>query len=121
MRLVAQPSAQFLHQARLADSRLAGQQHHLAFAFFGLLPAAQQERDLLLAADQWGETRGVPCLETALGPPFSSDPPDCERLGEALKSPGSEVIQLEQGADKLSRDLADDHRSRLGEGLQAGG
>jgi hypothetical protein len=47
-----EPRAQFPHDPRLADPGLAREQDHLAFAVPGLLPPAQQQRDLLLAPDE---------------------------------------------------------------------
>ena len=42
----------FLDQARLAQSRLADDQHQLAVALPRALPAPQQHRDFLLAPDE---------------------------------------------------------------------
>ncbi len=52
VRAVFQPLAQALDDARLADAGLAGQQHDVALAVTGLLPALEQQGDLVLAADQ---------------------------------------------------------------------
>ena len=81
MGLVPDPSAQLAHQARLADPGLAREQHHLSLAICGLPPAAEQQGNLLLAADQGREARGLARLEAALRPTFAFDPPGAERLG----------------------------------------
>ena len=46
---------QHLYQPRLADARLATQQHHLPGAVLDPAPALQQQPDFLLAADQRGQ------------------------------------------------------------------
>jgi hypothetical protein len=51
MQFTAQPFAQGAHEARLADAGLAREEHDLALALFGPLPALQQQRQLLLATD----------------------------------------------------------------------
>ena len=58
VRLVAEPLAQRADEARLADAGLAGQQHHLALAVLGPLPAVEQHAELVLAPDQRRETAG---------------------------------------------------------------
>ncbi len=57
--------AQFLDDARLADARLAREQHYLAFAFLCSLPSLKQESDLGLAADKWRQVGAVQRLEAA--------------------------------------------------------
>jgi hypothetical protein len=51
MRLVGQPISHGLDQARLADAGLAREQHHLALTLLGLLPAIEQQSELLSATD----------------------------------------------------------------------
>ena len=80
----------------MPDARLTGQQDDLALAVLGLLPAAQQQRDLLVAADQRRQARRLPRLEAPFGLTLACDPPGGERLGEALEPPGPEVVELEQ-------------------------
>ena len=50
---------------RLADPGFAGDQHDLAVANLGARPAAQQQIELLVTADQRGQRRAVQCLESA--------------------------------------------------------
>src|SRR5271169_4294164 len=50
---IDQPRVELLDQARLAEAGLADDLDELALARPRALPAPQQHRDLLLAADQW--------------------------------------------------------------------
>ena len=52
VRLPAESLAQRPDEPRLADPGLADEQDHLALAGLRLLPALEQQRQLLLAADQ---------------------------------------------------------------------
>ena len=52
VRCIGEALAQHLGDAALADAGFAGEQHHLAFAFARLLPAREQQRDLVFAADE---------------------------------------------------------------------
>ena len=45
------PSPQLVQNAALADPRLTGEQHHLAFAVLRQVPALQQEPEFALPAD----------------------------------------------------------------------
>ena len=118
VRLVAEALAQRPDHARLADPRLAREQHHLAVAVLGPGPALEQDAELVLAPDQRRETLAVQRLEAALGATLAFDPPGRERLGEALEALRAEVGQLEQPADQPARRLADDHAARRRERLQ---
>ena len=48
----AEPGAEFLDEPRLAEARLADDLHELALAAPRALPAAQEQREFLLAADE---------------------------------------------------------------------
>ena len=63
--LAAQPLIQRGLQARLADARLAGDQHHAPLAGFRLRPAPKQQLEFLLAADQRGQPGCAQRLEAA--------------------------------------------------------
>jgi hypothetical protein len=82
--LVLEPRAHFPHQTRLANSGLAGQQDDMPLAVFGLLPPAQQQRDLLVTADQRRQARRLPRLEAPFGLTLAFDPPGGKRLGKSL-------------------------------------
>ena len=77
-------------EPRLADARLAGNQHHAALAALRLLPAAQQQRDFLLAPEErrLPRTQG---LEAAQHPALANDPPRRLRLGKAGKRLRAEI------------------------------
>ena len=86
VRLVAEALEQRPDHARLADPRLARQQHHLAVAVLGPRPALEQDAELVLAPDQRREMLTMKRLEAALGATLAFDPPGGHRLGEALEA-----------------------------------
>ena len=106
-RLVAQPLAQGEDDARLADAGLAGQEHDLALALLGLPPAIEQQRELLLAADERREApqRAGPRSAPRRGPARGMKRP--HRPGEAPRGQGR-VLDLEQPAEQPPRALGDD-------------
>jgi hypothetical protein len=53
MRLAFDVLGQRRREPRLADARLAGDQHHPSFAALRLLPAADKQLDFLITADEW--------------------------------------------------------------------
>jgi hypothetical protein len=114
VRLVLKLLAKLAHQARLADPGLAGEQHDLAFAIPRLPPAAQEQRNLLLAANQRRQARGLARLEAPLRPAFARNPPGRKRLGKALEPLWAEVSKLECPAHQPARHLADHDTARLG-------
>jgi hypothetical protein len=99
MRLALEPFTHLAHETRLADARFARQEHHLALAVFDLLPAAQQQRELLRSPDQRCQTGALARLEAPFGSALARDPERRERLREAFEPPGSEIVELEQTAD----------------------
>jgi hypothetical protein len=104
---VGQRPEHFPHEPRLADAGLACEQYHLALAVACLPPAAQQQRDLLLAADKGREARSLTRLKATLRAAFSSDPPRHDRLGEALEPLWAEISELEQPTDQPAPRLTD--------------
>ena len=52
-------------QPRLPDARLAGEQHHLAFADLCLRPAPQQQFEFFFAADEVSQAARMESLEAA--------------------------------------------------------
>jgi hypothetical protein len=113
--------AQLAHQARLANPRLAREQHHLALALARLAPAAKQQGNLLLAPDQRGQARSLTRLEAVLDPSLARDPPDRERLGKALQALRPDLVELEQPADQSARRVADHDSVRRGQHLHPRG
>ena len=118
MALGREALAQFPHDPGLADTGLAREQDYLAFAIPGLLPTAQQQRDLLLSPHQRREARCLSRLEAPLGAAFARHPPDRERVGEPLEALRAEISQLEQATHEPPCRLADDNALRRGERLQ---
>src|SRR6516225_9037050 len=60
-------------EPRLADARLARDQHHPSFAALSLLPAADKQLDFLVAPDEWRLPRAQ-SLELAQHPAIANDP-----------------------------------------------
>lgn len=99
-----------LCDTRLPDSRLAAQQDHLSLAVFCLAPSLQEERELLVAADNrlypLRSFRVVPALQC-------SCPVDPKRLHltvETLESLLAHIRILEQVAREIAGGLRDDQR-----------
>ena len=84
----------------------------------GLLPEAEQELQLPLAADERREPGRAQGLEAALGPPLAEHPPGPHRCGEALEAALAQVGALEQAADQPARAPRDHHRARRCQRLQ---
>ena len=55
MRLGGEPFQERSSQPRLADTRLAGEQHHLTFTVFRLGPAPQQQFEFFFAPDEFSQ------------------------------------------------------------------
>src|SRR5262249_4030999 len=77
--------------ARLADPRLAPDQHDLPLALPGKALAFQQEIDLLVAADEISQSRRADRLEAALGIGYALHHPRCDWLGNTLDLVPAEV------------------------------
>ena len=65
VRLGSEAFQQRGRQSRLADTRLAGEQHHLAFAGLCLRPAPQQQFEFFFPPDKLGQAARVQSLEAA--------------------------------------------------------
>ena len=107
-----------LRQTRFADAGFADQHHHPALAGLGLLPAALQQRQFLVAADERGQVSPVQRLEAALGGALAHHPRGRHRRAQALELDGAQIRVLEQTAGQPPRARRDHHRARLGQGLQ---
>ena len=121
VRLAGNVLGESCRQAGFADARLARDQHDLPLAFPGEALAVHQKFDLVLAADEIGQTGAADCLETALGSRHALDRPCRNRLGNALDVMAAEVAQTEQVAEQTARSGGDDHRPRPSQGLKTGG
>src|SRR5580658_10072866 len=82
-------------QARLADSGLAREQHHLALARLRLGPAMTQEIALFLAPDQRRRPARVQRIEAALLRALPEGREGARGAGDALEVPRAEIDQLE--------------------------
>ena len=93
-----------------------------ALAAPDLLPAPQQQAQLLLAPDQRGQrSGGVERLEPARSYAGAEDAIGPHRVGETLDVDHAQVRTLEQVADEAAGALGDDDAAGLGQGLQPGG
>jgi hypothetical protein len=115
-----QPLAHSADQARLADAGLAGQQHDLTLAIFGLLPAAEQQSELPLTPDQRCQARCLTRFETVLHPAWAKYLPGPYRLGQTLERVLTELGEVEQATDQAPRARRDHHAMRRRQRLQAG-
>ena len=105
-------------EPRLADTGLAGEQHHLAFAGLCPRPAPKKQFEFFFPPDQGGQTRRVQCLEAAFRRTRPQRRPGSHRPGDTLEVLRPEVLELEQIAEELPGAFGDDHRVRLGDPLQ---
>ena len=119
--LGVKPLRQCRGEARFADAGFAGDQHDLAVACLGPRPAAQQQVDLLVAADQRAQCRSAQGLEPALDDAGTQHLPSRHRRGDTFHLDGGKVAVLEESAEQPARARGDDDRVRLGQGLQTGG
>jgi hypothetical protein len=120
MRLGLELLLQCRDDARLAEAGFARDQHDLAVARLGARPAAQQQVDFLVTADQPGQRRSVQGLEPALDDTRTHHLPSRDRRDDSLHLDGAEVAVLGEIADQPPRACGDDDRVRLGQGLQPG-
>ena len=119
--LLAQLRQQCGGERRLADSRLAGEQHHLSMPALRLLPSAAQQADLLVAADELRRRARGGGLGLVGRLQLAADGIGLYRIGDALEAVRAEVTVLERVTGQLARQFGDDDRVRLGECLQSRG
>src|SRR5262249_10896847 len=103
-------------QPRLAHAGLADNQDELAVARKSALRAAGKDVEVVLAADKRCEKPG------SFSAPSAADPHDAEELHRrrsALKLMGALILDDEQSGDLPLNRGCDEHRSRLGRGLNA--
>ena len=121
MRLWRKVIQQSRREPRLSDPSLAREQHHLAFAGFGLRPAAQQQFKLLVSPDERGKPGHVQRLEPAL----NRAPPDrresLHRACNALQVLVPQILQFEQIADEPACAFGNDDHARRRDRLQPRG
>ena len=127
--LVAQPHVRRLRdllgepgrKPRLADARLARDQHDLALAAPGAALARDEIGALGLAPDEAGEPGGMRRLEAALARRHAERRESLDRLGEALDRVPAQLLQPEPVADQAPGRRRDNDAARLGEALQPRG
>ena len=107
-------------EPRLADARLAGDQHHPSLAGLRLLPATDQQLQLLGAADERHRPRAQ-CLEAAHNSALAQYLPSRDRRGHALKFDLAEIPIVEQVAGQPAGTGGDHDGVGLGQDLQASG
>jgi len=117
---LGEPLAERLDQPRLTETRLARDQHRLPSALLRLLPAFDQQPQLLVAADQRGERARVHVEATAHAGDLQHSV-GADRRGDALERRGAEIVQQEHARDEPLRGAADRHRARRGHGFEARG
>src|SRR5215470_2164590 len=118
--LALDPHRQGRGQPRLADPRLARDQHYSAFARVRLLPAAQQQVELFVAPDQ-GCGLGAQGLKATEDLAFAEDAPGALRLSKAGERLRPEILDREQRADLPPGAVGDDQRAGGRQRLQPGG
>ena len=120
MRLLRDTLLHRFGQPRFTDARLGGDQHGAPFAGFRLVPSAQQQLDLLVAADQRRRARAQR-FEPAADFAFGQHLEGMRRSGKSLERLRAEIAQLEQAADVAARRLGDHDAVGRGKRLQARG
>ena len=120
-RIVADLGPELLDQSRLADPRLAEQDHHLALALLAQLPALLQQAELVRAPHQAGQLGPACGLEAGLGAGLADDAPDLDRVVEALELLAAQRLQLEGIPQELPRRRPDHDFEGIGDALQAVG
>ena len=106
-------------EPRFADPALAGKKHHLTFTGLCSCLEPRQQFKFFLPPYQLRQAAGVQGLETTFRRTHPQRRPSPHWPGDALEVLRSEVLRLEQIAEKFSRGLGDDDHVRLGEPLQA--
>ena len=117
MRGVAQPRLEFLHQPRLAQARLANDQHQLPVAPPRTLPAPQQHGELLVTTDQRRET-ALPRAASDTARPHQAE--QGHRLRHAAESVTAALLGDEQAGDLPQHPRRHHDLARLGGSLRAG-
>ena len=107
-----------VHQPRLAQARLADEQHDLAHALLGLLPAVLEQADLVVAAGQRREPRPLRDLDGVEVLAESLHQEELDGLRHPLDLAVAEAGAVEMAADQPVRGRGDDDLAGLGDVLQ---
>src|SRR6516165_7084678 len=106
--------AELLDEPRLADARLADDQHKLTFACASAFPTARQQTQFLLAADERGQ-RPRGCPPAAATRPHNEE--QIDGFGYAIQLTRAPFLRDEEAWDLAQNVCGDEHRPRLGGGL----
>ena len=87
---------EFLHQPGFANPRLAAQQHHLACARFGLLPALLQQPEFFALGPPTASSPFAPPPQSGSAPRSLRRLDTPERGGDAFEHLGPQVLALKQ-------------------------
>src|SRR5262249_45697764 len=103
--LADEPLLEGARDPGLADARLAREQHHAAFLLLlGLPPPAEQQLDLLLAANKrCGSRSPVQRLEPAFGGALAQHAPGLHRFGKALRLDHAKLRVVKETAGQALR------------------
>ena len=117
-----EPLAQRAQDAALADAGFARQQHHLAFAVLRLRPAAQQQIQFLVAADQRRQrASAVMGIEAAFRRQGTLHPPGVNGFGDPFQVVFAKIAQFKGIADQAAGRGGDDDLVGGGQSLQTRG
>jgi hypothetical protein len=118
VRGLAEPASKLFHEPRLAQPRFADDPHELALAAPRALPAAHEQREVSLAANERSE-RAPPAAPTDAARPHET----IERngRGKALERARAFVLGDEEAGDLPLHGGGDKHASGLGGSLHSGG
>ncbi len=107
---------ELLNQARLADSRLTGNQHHLSLAFEHALPSVPQEPQLLLATDERRQYPpvGVKPAPHAAGLDYTIK---LDSSCDSFELMSAAFLDHEYAGDQSMCFLGDQDSARIGSGL----
>ena len=120
MGLAGHVVAQRLHQAGLADARLAAEQHHVPEAVTAAFPAALEELAFLVTPDQRLEAGGDGDFPAAPRLALLENPMQMERRSALLVGTLTEVLAEEIALGQPMRGLADRDGIGCGQPLDLG-
>ncbi len=121
MRGALQRGRDRLRDARLADARLAAEEHDLPETLGRGLPSLEHERDVALAADEWRRPRRRHAVSARRARALADDAIDRLRRGDATQRVPAEIVAREAPLDQAMRRRADHHGAGLGERFEPRG
>ena len=115
------PLGQHPHQARLANARLATEQHHLAQAVPGLRPALPQQRHIRLPAHQRSKSSNCGHVQATLRGAFPHHLGTRTGVSMPLRVCGPEILADKVPLHQAGGRVTEHHRVGLCQALEAGG